>query len=104
MPLMEQLPQISPADANPARELEVQLKTRITTQSLHYRSGSEETAATSCFKIFDTVRDLLIKHGTAHAFDYAATFLLNSVLRPYTARWHGSMVEGRFKNEFARRT
>ncbi len=46
----------------PANALWVELSTRITTQSLHYRSGNEETAAESVHKLFAKTRDLLEKY------------------------------------------
>jgi hypothetical protein len=97
------LPAVSEADAIPARVLQVQLKTRITTRPLHYRSGDEEAAVASVHKLFETTRELLVEHPKAAAFDAASCFLLNDVVRPYTARWHGWMVEGRFADERSRR-
>jgi Patatin-like phospholipase len=97
------LPTITDADGPPARSLQVQLTTRITTQPLHYRSGDEETAVTSVYDLFDTTRGLLIANPKAIAFDVAAEFLLNQILRPYSARWHRWMVDERFTDERARR-
>lgn len=79
--------------AAPAHELYVELATRITTQRLHYRSGDEETAATSLHSLFKTTRDLMAKHPKAYPFHAAALILLNDILRPYTARWHGWMTQ-----------
>ena len=76
----------------PARKLHVELTTRITSQTLHYRSGSEETAAGSVHSLFATTRKLLDDHADAAAFERVALALLNQVLRPYTARWHGWMT------------
>jgi len=98
-----EFPKPTAADAAPARKLWVELATRITTQRLHYRSGDEETAARSIYSLFDTTRKLLAEHGKGSAFDFAAVFILNRVIRPYTARWHGWMVEQRFRNVLARR-
>ena len=97
------LPANTSEDAAPARSLQVQLSTRITTQPLHYRSGDEETAASSVHKLFDTTRELLVAHPKAAAFDVVAKFLLNDILRPYTARWHLWMVDERFADERTRR-
>lgn len=80
-------------NAAPAQILYVELTTRITSQTLHYRSGSEETAAVSVSSVFATTRKLLVEHGDALAFERVAQALLNSVTRPYTARWHGWMTE-----------
>jgi len=79
-------------NATPAKLLKIELETRITTAKLHYRSGSEETAATSASSVFDTVRKLLASHPDAPAFERVALAMINSVMRPYTARWHGWMT------------
>ncbi len=97
------LPAVTDADAAPAHALRVELNTRITTQPLHYRSGDEETAATSVFQLFGKTRELLLAHPKAAAFEVAAVFLLNRVLRPNTARWHRMLVDKEFQDEAARR-
>lgn len=86
----EETTQRSP-DAIPARLLLLELETRITTQSLHYRAGNEETAAISVHNLFGTTRKLLVEHPEAKGFELVALRLLNATLRPYTARWHGWM-------------
>lgn len=76
-------------DAAPAYALWVQLASRLTTQPLHYRSGDEEAALASLVSLFDTVRELLDRHPAAAQFRGLALGLLNDLLRPRTARWHG---------------
>ena len=97
------LPTVSEADAAPAHGLQVELNTRITTQPLHYRSGDEETAAASVYQLFSKIRELLLAHPRAAAFETAAVFLLNRVLRPNTARWHRLLVDQEFRDEATRR-
>lgn len=87
------MPTENTPDTVPAYSLWAELATRITTQQLHYRTGDEETAARSTFKLFGKTRDLLEAHPAAAAFRPLALTLLNVVLRPYTTRWHGWMVE-----------
>lgn len=96
-------PSITDADAEPARQLQIELQTRITTQPLHYRSGDEDTAASSVFQLFGKTRDLLARHTRAAAFEVVGLFLLNDMLRPYTARWHRWMTDGRLADERSRR-
>lgn len=86
-------PSTSTPDATPAHALGVELKTRITTQALHYRSGDEAAAAESVAFIFKKTRELMTAHPQALAFQDLAETLLNKTLRPYTARWHGWMTE-----------
>lgn len=97
--------------SNPAHTLWVELVTRITTQRLHYRSGEEETAASSVHSLFKTVRELLEKYPGEQCFQQVALTMLNGVIRPYTARWRGWMTENkahpdelRFRDEQARWT
>ena len=80
-------------NSTPAQKLYVELTTRITSQKLHYRAGSEESAAVSVSSLFATTRKLLIEHPGALAFERVALAMLNSVARPFTARWHGWMTE-----------
>lgn len=77
----------------PAHCLYTELATRITTQRLHYRSGDEETAAKSIYSLFQSTRELMAKHPDATDFHAVALILLNDILRPYTARWHGWMTQ-----------
>jgi hypothetical protein len=103
-------PQPQSPDAVPAHVLWVELATRITTQPLHYRSGDEETAADSIYKLFQKVRALMEKHPDAKVFNEYGLKLLNECLRPYTARWHGWLTQQetgdgklRFGSELVRR-
>jgi hypothetical protein len=87
-----------PSDApslTAAHALWVELVTRISSQHLHLRSGLEETAAESIYGIFKTTRELMAKHPGAADFLHVAERLLNGLLRPHTARWHGWMAEDR---------
>lgn len=77
---------------NPSQVIWVELKTRITTQRLHYRSGDEDTAAQSIYKLFQKCRDLMAENPKDKLFEQAALKMLNDTIRPYTARWHGWMT------------
>ena len=69
-----------------------ELSTRITSHSLHYRSGNEEKAAKSVHYLFDKTRELMADHPEAKQFNKLALGFLNNVLRSYTARWHRWMT------------
>jgi hypothetical protein len=97
------LPDIAEADFGPAKLLQVELTTRIATQQLHYRSGDEETALQSVHEAFKLTRKLLTNHPQAGAFEMVGIFLINRILRPYTARWHRWLVDKRFIDERSRR-
>jgi hypothetical protein len=83
MATVDQKISASDADQIPARKLYVQLVTRINTQSLHYRSGNEETAASSVSKLFERVRTLLEEHPNAAAFEIAA---LARIFHPWSKK------------------
>jgi len=82
----------SSVDAAPAYALWVQFATRITTQKLHFRSGDDESVAKSVFALFSKVRELMEAHPEAGEFRKLGIRLLNELLRPYAARWHGWMT------------
>ena len=52
----------SEEDRSAAWDLYTELRTRITTQPLHYRAGDEEAALDSLFMLFGLTRDLLHKY------------------------------------------
>lgn len=50
-------------DKEAAWDLYTELRTRIGTQSLHYRSGDEETALNSLYQLFGFTREILKEYG-----------------------------------------
>jgi hypothetical protein len=87
----------------PAHELWVEMKTRISTRELHFRSGQEEAAVKSIVGLFTTIRELMRKHPNATDFLAVAPVILETI-RPYTARWHSLQDEnGRFFGPAQRR-
>lgn len=96
--------QPSTEDKAAAWELYVELRTRISSQPLHFLSGDEVTALDSLYSLFQTIRELQKKHGP-NGF-YTASFtnvVLNSFIRPATARWHQRKLEGKLEQEDLRR-
>lgn len=88
-------PNTANPNAAPAHALWVQLATRVTTQPLHYRSGDEEAAVASLTSLFDKARELLELHPGAAQFRALTLNLLNELLRPRVARWHGWLTGDR---------
>lgn len=80
-----------------AHELWVELQTRVASQSLHQRSGDEESAAASVAGLFATGRRLMIAHPGDREFVKVTEVMLNQALRPHTARWHGWIKNGQLK-------
>mgnify|MGYP001172759720 CR=1 FL=1 len=90
-------------DRNAAWELYTEMRTRISTQPLHYRAGDEETALNSVYSLFQATRDLTRKHGTeCRHFATISVYVLNVVIRPFTARWHGRKLKGELNAEDGR--
>lgn len=84
-------------DKAAAWELYIELLTRITTQPLHFEHGDEQTALTSIHSIFGITRDVMKNNGR-HCIEFTkiAVVVLNQVIRPFTAKWHGLAVKGAF--------
>jgi hypothetical protein len=78
-----------------AWQIYVELRTRISTQPLHFLDGDEETALTSLYNLFQPSRELLEKHGP-EAYRAAAVVeaMLNKSVRRFTAKWHRKKVAG----------
>jgi hypothetical protein len=94
----------SDKDREAAWILYTELRTRITTQPLHYRSGDEETALDSLYKLFELTRKTIEDKGPeCRHFATIAIQVLNAHIRPLTAKWHKTKVEGRLRNDDDRR-
>jgi hypothetical protein len=85
-------------DKAAAWELYIELLTRITTQGLHFEHGDEKTALSSIHSIFGITRDVMKNNGR-HCFEFTkiAIVILNQVVRPFTAKWHGLSIKGSFE-------
>lgn len=92
----------SPQDEDKAAawELYVELLTRITTQQLDDTHGDEKTALSSVFSIFSITRDVM-KHNGRNCIEFTkiAVVVLNQIVRPFTAKWHGLSVSGAFDDD-----
>lgn len=85
---MEFVPQ--DADRKAAWELYVELATRISTQPLPPGLGDDGKALDSLYSLFQTTREIMKVHGPgAIHFTRIGIAVLNRVLRPFLARWHG---------------
>ena len=91
-------------DKDAAWELYVELLTRITTQPLPDEYGDEETALESVHKLFELTREVIKRHGRlCNEFTKIAIVILNQKIRPFTAKWHKSVVDGSFEREDAKK-
>ena len=88
------------SDSDAAWELYVEMLTRVVTQPLPVDTGDEETALDSVYSLFPITREVLRRHGRrAINFTKIAVPVLNQVVRPFTAKWHGKRLAGDLADE-----
>lgn len=82
-------------DKSAAWELYVEMITRVATQTLEPGHGQEKAALDSVYQLFPLTREIIKKYGH-HCINFAkiAVVVLNQVVRPFTSKWHGQMVDG----------
>lgn len=99
MPFLEMDWNPQDEDKAAAWELYIELLTKITSQPLDDAHGDEKTALTSVFSIFETTRDVMKNNGR-HCLEFTkiAIVVLNQIVRPFTAKWHGLSLNGAFDN------
>jgi len=87
-------------DKAAAWDLYIELLTRITTQKLGDNHGDEKTALTSVFSLFSITRNVMKNNGrNCIEFTKIAIIVLNQIVRPFTAKWHGLSVNGAFDDQ-----
>lgn len=82
-------------DQRAAHQFLSELRTRISTQPLPYQHGVEARALGSLREVFDHARKAIADHPGCHEFAARAIDMLNTDLRPLTARWHRALEEGK---------
>src|SRR5262249_48820880 len=75
-------------DQTSAAKLHIQMISRITTQPLGYLEGVEKTALKSVYDLFEDTRTICTLHWDARHFSILAWHVLNTHVRPFTAKWH----------------
>ncbi len=81
-------------DAMAAAKLYMQAVSRIATQRLGYLDGVEKSALDSIHALFELTRKICDKHPLARHFQTLAWHVLNTRVRPFTARWHRESERG----------
>ncbi len=81
-------------DRKAAARLHMQLESRIATQQLGYLDGVEKSALASVFALFELTRKICEDHPFAGHFQALAWQVLNSRIRPFTAKWHRESERG----------
>ncbi|RKZ70608.1 MAG: hypothetical protein DRR42_11035 [Gammaproteobacteria bacterium] len=91
-------------DREAAWILYTEIRSRISTQPLHYRSGDEETALDSLYRLFGITRKTIEERGPeCRHFASFAIYLLNTHIRPLTAKWHKKKIDGKIQHDDDRR-
>lgn len=85
---------INDDDRSAAAKLHIQLISRITTQRLPYVDGEEVTALTSVYKLFDLAREIFNDHPRSSMTDAVVWHVMNTHVRPFTAKWHRQSERG----------
>ena len=79
--------EFSDVDAHAARDLYVELLTRIATQPLDSEHGDEKTACEGVYSLYSTTRSILRLHGRKTLYcSKVAIPVLNQIDRPFTAK------------------
>lgn len=81
-------------DKKAAAKLHTQIISRITTQRLGYLDGDEKTALDSVYALFGEARKLCEQHCDGRHFEVLAWHVLNTHVRPFTAKWHPQSKRG----------
>jgi Patatin-like phospholipase len=81
-------------DISAASKMHVQLVSRITTQRLPYADGVEAAALKSVYQLFGEARDIFKAHSKCRLTDAISWYVLNTHVRPFTAKWHRQSERG----------
>jgi len=85
------------ADRSAAHSLHVELISRIATQPLGYSDGVEDRALTSVFELFGRARAITEENPGCVTFETIIWHVLNSRVRPFTAKWHPKSAAGELR-------
>jgi len=78
----------SDEDRAAAGKLHGQLVSRIATQRLPYVDGEEAAALNSVYQLFGETREIFKDHPTCAMTNAIGWYVLNTHVRPFTAKWH----------------
>ncbi|WP_156928280.1 hypothetical protein [Bradyrhizobium sp. th.b2] len=81
-------------DITAATKLHVQLVSRISTQRLPYADGVEAAALISVYQLFGEGREIFMAHSRSRLVDAISWHVLNTHVRPFTAKWHRQSERG----------
>lgn len=81
-------------DSKAAGKLHTQIVSRIASQRLAYLDGVEKSALDSVYALFQKTRDIVDEYPACRHFDAIAWDVLNTHVRPFTAKWHRQSEQG----------
>lgn len=81
-------------DKQAAGALHIELISRIATQPLGYSDGVEASALSSLHGLFEKTRSLSSNGSEGVHFEFCAWFVLNEIVRPFSAKWHPRQERG----------
>jgi hypothetical protein len=81
-------------DRRAAGMLHTQIVSRVATQRLSYQDGIEQAALESLHTLFQKTRDISDMYPGSRCFDALAWEILNTHVRPFTAKWHKRSQQG----------
>ncbi|MDZ4287819.1 MAG: patatin-like phospholipase family protein [Prosthecobacter sp.] len=81
-------------DRTAAARLSMEMASRITTQRLDYLDGTEKAALNSVYQVFPKSRALCDEYPEAFHFESVVWHVLNTYVRPFTAKWHPVSEKG----------
>ncbi|WP_331375612.1 patatin-like phospholipase domain-containing protein [Sinorhizobium chiapasense] len=79
---------VKTSELGAAHALHIELVSRVATHPLGYNEGSEERALESVFSLFAVARELTRSAPEAPTFETIVWHVLNTFVRPFTAKWH----------------
>ena len=82
-------------DQAAAHQFLTELRTRISTQPLPYQDGVEPRALESMWGLFVHAREAIKKNSGCEQFANKTTHVLNTIVRPLTAKWDRAFEQGR---------
>lgn len=91
-------------DKDAAWELYIELLTRIATQKLSEEDGDEKTALENIHSLFSLTRSIIKSYGrNCIEFTKIAIVVLNQVVRPFTAKWHKTLLVNNLQDDYTRK-
>lgn len=94
---------VTPQDRDAAYEFDIELCNRVATVPIDSAHGCDQTVLTSIYTLFDTQRSLCRKYRfPSLKFRTLSEEYLNTVVRPFTSKWHPIISSGEYDRKIFR--